>query len=198
MIAIKSLGLLVFSLIAFSFLSSSGSASILRMLSNKELINSSDSIVVGDVVDEYSAWDPSGRFIVTYTKIQVVDDVMGTEGGSREIIIRHLGGRVGNREMEVHGGAKFMIGEKTLLFLKKQSSGFKDVLGLSQGKFKILKDSLTGSEFAVNPKDPEIKFLDSNFKTVEDPDGQSRKPVSLTDFIQEIKKELKEGNNINQ
>jgi hypothetical protein len=166
-------------------------ASILRMLSKKDLIHNSDSIVLGTVIDEYSQYDPTGRFIVTYTKIRILQDVKGAEGTSGEVIVKNFGGKVGSREMIVHGGAKFLNGEKTLLFLKNGRSGFKSILGLSQGKFNVIKNIISGKEQAVNPLDPELKFVNSNYKLSDDA-GLDKKagPVDLSDFLDEIKKEL--------
>ena len=170
-----------------------GYSSMLQFLSKKELVTKSDSIVVGQIVDQYSDWDSTGKFIVTYIKVKVVDDIKGSEGGAQEIIIKKVGGRVGDREMIVHGAARFTVGEKTLLFLGKDFKGFRSVMGLSQGKYRILRDQMTGEEVAENPTDPEIGFVkkSADGKATLDKDVPISKKLNLKDFIEEIKQDLK-------
>lgn len=181
----------------FIFNSPLSYSSILQILTKKELVNKADSIVVGKVVEEYSDWDKNGRFIVTYIRLKVLEDIKGTESGAQEVIIKKGGGRVGNREMIVHGSARFTVGEKTLLFLGKDSNGFKNVIGLSLGKFRIVKDPFSGEEFAVNPAEPDIKLFrkGAQGKLVEDNSVGQGKKILLKNFIDEIKRELKGGEN---
>jgi hypothetical protein len=168
-------------------------ASVVQKMSKNELVDNADSIVVGKVVEEYSDWDPTGKFIFTYTKIKVLDDLAGAEGGAEEVTVKRLGGKVGNREMKVHGAAEFRPGEKTVLFLNKDKKGFRRILGLSQGKFRVLFDRAGGREYAVNPADPDLHFVEKmeNGKIIEGDPGEKGGRVLLDDFINDIKNKLR-------
>lgn len=182
-------------LLAFLLVPLSAYPSVMVNLTRDELVKGSDSIIVGEVVDEYSEWDPSGKFIVTYVRVRLTEDVKGSEAGSSDVIIKKMGGRVGNREMVVHGGPRFVVGEKALLFLQKKSLGYRSVMGFSMGKYRIVRDAVSGVEMAENPDDPELEFLDlgPKVKRIEGKEPRGAKRVNLKEMVDEIKTELKGG-----
>jgi len=169
-------------------------ATNLKAFTKTDLIHGADSVIIGEVLDEYSDWDSSGKFIITYVKLRVLEDIKGSEEGAAEIIVKRPGGKVGDREMIIHGAPKFRKGEKTLLFLKKGFNGIRGVMGFSLGKLRIIKDRFSGEEVAVNPHNPDLKFfkMQPNGKLGEGTPAKIWQPVFLKDLVKDIKTQLKE------
>jgi len=82
----------------------------------RELTQRSEKIVTAEVVDQYSAWDPLGREIYTYTTLRV-ERVIKSQRRDSVLVLRHLGGRVGNVESHVPGLPHFEKAERVLVFL---------------------------------------------------------------------------------
>ncbi|MPZ78108.1 MAG: hypothetical protein GEU77_16480 [Deltaproteobacteria bacterium] len=124
-----------------------------KPLSIAELTKRSDVIALGKVISTSSDWDSGKTAIYTKIVLQVEQGFKGT-GAGKEIMLRQLGGQVGDIVSEVAGTAVFKTGEKVVVFLfrnKKQSLG---LVGSFQGKFSIEKRSPEG-EMAVR-RVPEI------------------------------------------
>lgn len=161
------------------------------LLTKKQIINESDSIVVGKVLGEDSEWDSAGKFIVSYVKVLVLDDIKGVEE-TKEILVKRVGGRVGNREMIVHGAPKFRAGEKAVLFLKKGAANVRKVFGMKFGKLGIIKNAL-GEEVTVDSENSlHLLMKGANGKS---DDYSVWSPTSLENLLGEIKEELNSSKN---
>lgn len=161
------------------------SASHLEHMSKSDLIKNADSIVIGKVIDKYSDWGMEGRYIFTYIRFQIIRSLKGTEEGG-EVVLKELGGRVGNREMKVQGGARFKTGERALLFLKKGPGEYSQVVGLSLGKYRIFRDLFSNQDIVENPMNPEIHEYSGKMGKI----TMSGKRRFLDTFVGEIEEEL--------
>jgi hypothetical protein len=81
----------------------------------------SDTIVLARCVEMRSHWDEDGRVIVTDATLTVERAFKGDDTGS--IIVRVLGGRVGNVGMGVSHGAIFAPGERVVALLRRSRHG---------------------------------------------------------------------------
>lgn len=122
---------------------------ILVTMDVPELTKNSDTIVMGTVKKRLpSRWDRSDpEEPVIYTDVIIeIEEYLKNPLDQREVTIQLLGGKVGNVNMEAMDEATLNLGEKVLLFLKKNKEGNFVVLGAMQGKYTI--DEATG--MAVN------------------------------------------------
>ena len=87
-----------------------------QQVTTRELTERSKKIIIGTVVDEYSAWDDLGREIYTYIRLKVQSTIKSFNKDSL-VLIRQLGGKVGNIESQVPGISQFQVGENVLVFL---------------------------------------------------------------------------------
>lgn len=125
-------------------------ATVAVLLTLEELVESSAHVVVGTPGERYSVWEelPSGKRIVTYTKVAVERAVAGSPGG--EVWVRSLGGAVGKIGQSVAGEAQLHTGKRALLFLAK-AGGTLVVTGMSQGHFPVVADDKGVARLAPSP-----------------------------------------------
>jgi hypothetical protein len=95
--------------------------------------------VVGTPQEHQSRWEdlPSGRRIVTYTRVKVDTTVAGAKVD--EVWVRTLGGSVGRIGQQVAGEARLTRGERALLFLSKAGQA-SVVAAMAQGHYPVLTD----------------------------------------------------------
>jgi hypothetical protein len=102
-------------------------------------------IVVAEVASMSSNWDDDGREIYTHITLRVLEKVKGNVEGN-EIVLRHLGGIVGNVESRVSGMPQFTRREKVLVFLGRYpSSTYFGVMDWLEGK-KTIQYNAAGQE----------------------------------------------------
>ena len=101
--------------------------------------------MVADVVSVESAWDAAHRNIHTTVELAVRESWKGDIPGSGRLALRQLGGTVGEIEMSVLGAAKFVPGERALLFLGRQG-----LVGMAQGK-RTLRWEAAGRRWLAEP-----------------------------------------------
>jgi hypothetical protein len=111
-------------------------ASVSVLLSLDELVAGSTHVVVATAGERRSVWEdlPSGRRIVTYTRLAVERSVAGAP--VKEVWVRTLGGVVGRLGQSVAGEAQMPAGSRALLFLA-EARGVVVVAGRAQGHYPI-------------------------------------------------------------
>lgn len=103
----------------------------------KELVKQSPRVMLATAVERNSRWEEiaGSRRIVTYTRMAVLEDVVGD--GEGEVWVRTLGGEVGRVGQVVSGEATLAVGEKCLVFLTRSSDGVWLVTGMGQGHYPV-------------------------------------------------------------
>lgn len=124
-------------------------AAVSVVVSLNELVTTSTHVVLAKAVERQSMWEetPSGRRIVTYTRLDVERSVSGDAGSS--VWVRTLGGAVGEVGQWVSGEAVIALGSRSLLFLFKSGSTF-SVTAMAQGHYPIVTDT-AGTRLAGSP-----------------------------------------------
>ena len=123
-------------------LESTAEASISITLSVDELMQASSSVVVATALERKSEWVdlPSGRRIVTYTRMSIEESIAGDTSRS-EVWVRTLGGKVGHIGQQVSGEAELALQQRALVFLADVDDGtgkmITVVTGLAQGHYPI-------------------------------------------------------------
>lgn len=132
-------------------------ASVARAVSLKQLAEVSQRAVVGTPLQAASSWQWVGgsRRIVTDTRVRVDARVAGgpTDG---ELLVRTLGGRVGDVGQVVHGEAALLLGEPALLFLRPLDGTLDVVTGMSQGHYPVRADDKGTRRLRASPRSFEL------------------------------------------
>jgi hypothetical protein len=105
----------------------------LQQLSLDDMITKSTAIVRGQVTGTYAA--RNGPVIYTFYQIQVTEQYKGTKQGS--ITIGVPGGTADNLRQTFPGAPQFSVGDQFVFFLWTGKSGITQVIGLTQGLFKL-------------------------------------------------------------
>jgi hypothetical protein len=113
------------------------SAAVVLSLTLEDLVRQADLIVVGRCEHVMSAWDESGKKIFTYVTI-LPERCLKEMDCPSPVRLRILGGTIDNVAMSIAGTPRFEVNEGVILFLKRSSDAYYQVLGLSQGKFSIM------------------------------------------------------------
>jgi len=130
----------------------------------KNLSEGADMIVTGKVVNQKSEWSSDKSKIYTNVTIQVDEFLKGSNNQNR-IVIKNLGGEVGNVGETYSHVPTFQDDEDVLLFVKKST---KDeslrVFEGDEGKLTLYKDKNTGEKVtSKNIKASEIKKEIKNY-----------------------------------
>lgn len=110
-------------------------------LSLEDMVNQSDVIAIGNVLDTRSVW--IDRSLVTIANVQVSESLKGQPGDTLTVVLP--GGVDANRKFPVAmtypGAPRLSPGENTFLFLTADGDvGGYTVAGFAQGKFSIVND----------------------------------------------------------
>ncbi|MBK8997714.1 MAG: hypothetical protein IPM35_18460 [Myxococcales bacterium] len=132
-------------------------ASIARALSLRELVRSSERALVGTALDTESRFESVGgrRRIVTYSRLRV-EERLGGPGDESELLVRTLGGKVGDVGQVVHGEALLLLGEPALVFLGPSPEGPLVVTAMAQGHYPIRADKRGERRLSPSPRLAEL------------------------------------------
>lgn len=134
----------------------SAHATLVRGLSLEELARSSQLILLGTALEANSHWETLGgrRRIVTDTRVRV-DDVIEKGAPDSEVLVRTLGGTVGDLAALVHGEASLGLEERAVLFLTGPA-GPQRVNGMAQGHYPLKLDAKKALRLLTSPRSPEL------------------------------------------
>jgi hypothetical protein len=114
-------------------------ATMARAISLPELVGLSQFALVGTATDAYSRWETVGstRRIVTYVRVDVTHPIDGRPPPDTSVMVRTLGGRVGDIGQLVHGEAHFALGEPSVLFMGSDVDGVLGITAMAQGHYPL-------------------------------------------------------------
>ncbi len=117
-------------------------ASVARALRLEDLTRRSRHVLLGEPLDAHSQWERIGdrKHIVTYTRVRTHDVLAGADPSDSEVLVRTLGGRVGELGELVHGEALLQLGERSVMFVMPTSSTLA-ITAMAQGHYPLLKDA---------------------------------------------------------
>ena len=159
-------------------------ASIARAISFEQKIDDAEMIVLGRCVERHSAYDPSGRWILTYTTFEVEKSYKGVPG--TRITIVTPGGVVGSRHQETLGVPRFGEGDVNILFLKRSGAG-PTVLFFDQGVYRVVSDEASG-ERVVAPVRSDLVLIDTQTGRVKSASDEGAQ--SLSAFERQLRERL--------
>lgn len=133
-----------------------GRATTARAVSLSDLVRQSSRIARSTPLDSFARHEQIGgmKHIVTYSRLRVDEQLHGASQES-EILVRTLGGQVGDVAEIVHGEALLALNEECLVFLRKNSEGIEHVTEMAQGHYPMLKDP-GGARLLASPNMPHL------------------------------------------
>lgn len=156
------------------------SASVARAVSFEEKVGAADAIVLGRFVSSTSRWDPSGRWIVTDSTLEVEKALKGTPASRLTLVTP--GGAVEGVRQETIGVPSFKPGDERIVFVRQSEAG-PTVAFFDQGVYQVDRD---GSGKAV------VKAAPSRLVLVDQRTGKAAAaedsaPMSLEAFEGKIR-----------
>jgi len=113
----------------------------MRKLLIEDLARKADTIVLGTVTKQESAWDDHHTAIYTIVTLEVERVLVGRE--VQVVTLQVAGGSVGRMGMRTSNDAVFWDGERAIVFLDT-SAVPGTVVGMQQGKFTVKDNTVTG------------------------------------------------------
>ena len=134
------------------------SATLARAVSLPQLVGLSRYCLVGTATDANSRWETVGksRRIVTYARVQVTQPIDGRPPPEATLMLRTLGGRVGDIGQLVHGEARFVLDVPMVVFLAPDVDGILAVTAMAQGHYPLRKESDGVSRLQSSPDMPSL------------------------------------------
>lgn len=158
-------------------------ATLARAVSFDEKVASADSIVLGRCLRTESKFDPSGKWVVTYSTFAVEKSFKGD--GPGEMTLVTPGGKINGLHQRTVGIPEFEQGDAKVLFVKGSILG-PSVLFFDQGTYELAKDAR--GETTVAPIESAAVLLDSQTGKV----TRSEEPIrTLRRFEQDIASSLR-------
>jgi hypothetical protein len=141
-------GVVVWAMLVGAFVTTRASATTVVPPEFDELVNKSDYVVravVKEVRSEFSR--PGGRSIVTYVELDVKEVIAGNPPSP--LVLRMLGGRVGDKRMVVSGAPEFVVGDEDILFVRDNERVFNPLTALMHGRYPVARDAATGRGYMM-------------------------------------------------
>jgi hypothetical protein len=150
-----------------------------------ELLADAEEVFVGQVVDQRSAWEESrsGRSIVTLVTFRVERVLKGSP--RIQATVEFLGGTIGDDTMRVAGVPQFRIGDRDVLFLSGVIRPVSPVVGVMQGRFRVIRDPERGIDTVRSFGGEAIASLDDVGRPAVRRPGQ-RASMTLDDFVARV------------
>lgn len=158
----------------------SASATVLLPTDLGELSRSARSIARGRVVALEPHWTANRRTVETVVTLEADTYLKGSLGAT--VRFRVPGGELGRYRSIVVGAPRFAIGQLVVVFLGVRGASVPYVLGLSQGVFRLVRDSEGG--WLVTPS----VILPATGGLVRIVRGDlARRSMALADFEQRVR-----------
>lgn len=156
------------------------------------MVNGSDFIVravVKRTAAELRA-GPRGPKIVTRVEFTVLETVAGS--APDQLVLEFLGGRVGDRELQVGGMPRFEVGDEDILFVSGNGRTICPLYAMQHGRFPVVTDTASGRKHVARADGAPLHATgQSATPLAEDHSGPHRSAAvgALTpeDFIAEIR-----------
>jgi len=139
-----------------------------------DLVQKSGRIVVGKCISRESRWNDRNTLILTTARFVVSEPLKGSSDGFVNVVT--VGGTLDGITQTVSGMPVFEPEEEVLLFLEPSKNGHWQPLGMSQGKFRILRNRQTGEEEVVHSLSG-LELYDPASRSLSQQDKASRAPL---------------------
>jgi hypothetical protein len=140
------------------------SATLARAVTLPELVGLSQYALVGKATDANSRWESVGgsRRIVTYVRVEVTQPIDGRPPPDSSLMLRTLGGRVGDIGQLVHGEARFELGASAVMFMTPDEDGVLGITAMAQGHYPLHADPGDVMRLNASPNMPSLTRVDGS------------------------------------
>ena len=161
-------------------------ATVLLPAEFRQIVNGSDIIAYGRVLDLRPHWVDGRRAIETIVTVDVVSYFKGGEG--RRLSFTVPGGQIGRYRSITVGAPSFRPGDEAVLFLNRDAAGSARVFGHSQGVFRIRPDRASGRRMVI----PSALMATGTTPEVVRRGAPERRPLSIAAFGAQVRTVLAE------
>jgi hypothetical protein len=151
-------------------------ATLQRAVAFDDKVDQAVAIVLGKVVRTHSQWDPSHRWILTYSTFTVEQTMKGT--APAEVTVVTPGGTVGNVVQSTIGIRPFREGDENVIFIKNTTAG-PTVLYFDQGAYDVTDDH---GQKMVAPVATDAVHLDTQRGAIVEPEHVR----TLSEFARDV------------
>lgn len=139
-------------------------ATLARAVTLAQLVGLSQNALVGTATEAFSRWETVGksRRIVTYVQIQVTQPIDGRPPAESTLMVRTLGGRVGDIGQLVHGEARFELGAPSVMFVAADGDGVLGVTAMAQGHYPLSRLADEQPRLLASPDIPALLRVDGS------------------------------------
>jgi len=162
-------------------------ASLATAATFEQKVDKAASIILGKCVRQESRFDPSGRWILTYSTFQIEKSMKGV--AVPEMTIVTPGGQVGSLHQSSIGIPAFQTGAENVVFVKNSNLG-PTVLYFDQGAYDVKTDA--SGERVIAPVPSDLVKIDAQRGIAVAPDNT---PQPLPQFEQRVNDTLKDLRN---
>jgi hypothetical protein len=162
-------------------------ATLATAASFEQKVDKAASIILGKCVRQESRFDPSGRWILTYSTFQVEKSMKGA--ALPEVTIVTPGGSVGSLHQSSIGIPAFQTGAENVIFVKNSNVG-PTVLYFDQGAYNVKTDA--SGQRVVAPVPSDLVKIDAQRGVAVAPDTT---PQPLPTFEQRVNETLRDLRN---
>jgi len=128
-------------------------------MSVRDLANTADLIVFGEVVAVASEGDEPRKRMLTRIELRILEVLKGPAAVPTVSFVTP-GGKLGDVSGVVADAPTFGVGERVVVFLAPRRDGQRGVVALFQGKISVELDPVTGQEMAVRRAPGSRRVLD--------------------------------------
>jgi hypothetical protein len=139
-----------------------------------DLVQKSGRIIVGKCISSESRWNDRNTLILTTARFAVSEPLKGSSDGFVNVVT--VGGTLDGITQTVSGMPVFEPEEEVLLFLEPSKNGQWQPLGMSQGKFRILRNRQTGEQEVVHSLSG-LELYDPASRSLSQQEKPSRAPL---------------------
>ena len=162
--------------LAVSLAATDAHATLQRAVKFDDKVDQAAAIVLGKVVRTHAQWDPSHRWILTYSTFTVEQTMKGT--APAEVTVVTPGGAVGNVVQSTIGIRPFHEGDENVIFIKNTAAG-PTVLYFDQGAYDVTDDH---GEKMVAPVATDAVQVDTQRGAIVEPEHTR----TLRDFARDV------------
>jgi hypothetical protein len=140
------------------------SATLARAITLPELVGLSQYAFVGIATEADSRWESVGqsRRIVTYVRVEVTQPIDGRPPPDPSLLLRTLGGRVGDIGQLVHGEARFELGAPSVVFVTPDVDGVLGITAMAQGHYPLGADPDDSVRLRASPNIPSLTRIEGS------------------------------------
>jgi hypothetical protein len=150
----------------------------------RELVQQADTIVVGAVVDTQSLQLGDGP-IVTDVYLDISMVLKGR--AERRLVLRLLGGKVGDIEVRIEGAPTFRAGQEALLFVRGNFIEMLPFVGVQQGVFRLASGSSFEARGVLDWRGRPVVGIENDRVTIGDAGETS---MTAGELVREILREM--------